>query len=91
MGIHEKFKTNRRGFLKLGASASAAGAILASHRLSAMENELGGADYSAVTGEKRKAVPYTCMACNIEDGGVAMVENGRIVKLEGNLNHPTGS
>lgn len=88
MGIHEKIKTNRRGFLKLGASASAAGAVLASRRLSAMEQELGGADYSAVTGEKRKAVPYTCMACNIEDGGIAMVENGRIVKLEGNLDHP---
>ncbi len=88
MGIQEKFKTDRRGFLRLGASASAAGAVLASRRLSAMEQELGGADYSAVTGEKRKAVPYTCLACNIEDGGIAMIENGRIVKLEGNLDHP---
>ena len=88
MGIYEKIKTNRRGFLKLGASASAVGAALASSRLTAMEQELGGADYSPVTGEQRTAVPYTCMACNIEDGGVAMVENGRIVKLEGNMDHP---
>jgi len=88
MGIQEKIRTNRRGFLKLGASASAVGAALASSRLVAMEQELGGADYSPVTGEQRKAVPYTCLACNIEDGGVAMVENGRIVKLEGNIDHP---
>jgi len=81
-------KTNRRGFLKLGASATAVGATLASTRLVAMENELGGADFSAVTGEARTTVPYTCMVCNIEDGGVAMVENGRIVKLEGNMGHP---
>ncbi len=88
MGIQEKFRTNRRGFLKLGATATAVGTALASSRLVAMEQELGGADYSAVTGEKRKAVPYTCLACNIEDGGIAMIENGRIVKLEGNLEHP---
>ena len=88
MGHIGNIKTNRRGFLKLGASASAVGATLASTRLVAMEQELGGADFSAVTGERRTAVPYTCMACNIEDGGIAMVENGRIVKLEGNMDHP---
>ncbi len=88
MGIQEKLSTSRRGFLKLGAAATAVGSAIASSRLVAMEQELGGADYSPVTGEKRKAVPYTCMACNIEDGGVAMIENGRIVKLEGNLKHP---
>lgn len=88
MGIHDKLTTDRRGFLKLGASAAALGAALASPRLVAMEQKLGGADFSPATGEQRKAVPFTCMACNIEDGGVAMIENGRIVKLEGNLKHP---
>ena len=88
MGIIEKIKTDRRGFLKLGATASAIGATLATTRLVAMEQELGGADFSAVTGEKRTAVPYTCLVCNIEDGGIALVENGRIVKLEGNMDHP---
>jgi thiosulfate reductase / polysulfide reductase chain A len=88
MGIHEKLRTSRRGFLRLGAAASAMGTALASRRLMAMEQDLGGADYSAETGEKRKSVPYTCLACNIEDGGVAMIENGRIVKLEGNMEHP---
>ena len=88
MGKIENTKTSRRGFMKLGAAATGAGAVLASTRLVAMEQELGGADFSAVTGEKRTAVPYTCMTCNIEDGGVAMVENDRIVKLEGNMDHP---
>jgi len=83
-------RISRRDFIKLGtAVGGAAGAVtLGSRRLLAMEQELGGEDFSAATGAKREAVPYTCLACNIEDGGVAFVENGRIVKLEGNMDHP---
>jgi len=83
-------RISRRDFIKLGtAVGGAAGtAALGSRRLLAMEQELGGEDISATTGAKREAVPYTCLACNIEDGGVAFVENGRIVKLEGNMDHP---
>ena len=88
--MSDSIKYTRRDFMKfggvVGASAGALG--LSSSRLVAMEQELGGKDYSAATGAERKAVPYTCMACNIEDGGVAYVENGRIVKLEGNMDHP---
>ncbi|RRJ83508.1 thiosulfate reductase [Aestuariirhabdus litorea] len=80
-------KLNRRNFLKLG-SAAAGASTLSSSRLVAMEQEQGGKDYSAVSGAEREAVPYTCMTCNIEDGGVAYVENGRVVKLEGNMDHP---
>ncbi|ROR31963.1 molybdopterin-dependent oxidoreductase [Inmirania thermothiophila] len=84
-----ELKISRRNFLKLGgAVAGASGLTLGSRRLKAMEQDLGGRDYSAVTGAERKAVPYTCLTCNIEDGGVAFVENGRIVKLEGNMDHP---
>jgi len=79
----------RRTFLKLGGTAAAAsGFVGGSTRLVAMENDLGGKDYSAVTGAERQAVPFTCLACNIEDGGIAYVENGRVVKLEGSLDHP---
>jgi len=83
-------RISRRTFIKLGtAVGGAAGALtLGSRRLVAMEQGLGGEDFSATTGAKREAVPYTCLACNIEDGGVAFVENGRIVKLEGNMDHP---
>ncbi|MFQ5931129.1 MAG: molybdopterin-dependent oxidoreductase [Nitrospiraceae bacterium] len=79
----------RRTFLKLGSMATAAAGLgLGSRRLVAMEQKLGGKDFSATTGAERQAVPFTCLACNIEDGGIAYVENGRVVKLEGNLDHP---
>ena len=83
-------KISRRNFMKLGTVAGgAAGAFaLSSRRLVAMEDSLGGEDYSSFTGARRESVPYTCLACNIEDGGVAFIENGRIVKLEGNMDHP---
>jgi len=87
--MSQSFKISRRSFIKLGGSAATASGIIGgSTRLAAMENELGGKDISAVTGAERKAVPYTCLACNIEDGGIAFVENGRVVKLEGNMDHP---
>ncbi len=88
--MSDSIKYTRRDFMKLGGAVGAtAGALgLSSSRLVAMEQQLGGKDYSATTGAERQAVPYTCMACNIEDGGVAYVENGRIVKLEGNIDHP---
>jgi anaerobic selenocysteine-containing dehydrogenase len=69
-------------------ATAAAGLGLGSKRLIAMEQDLGGKDYSATTGAERRAIPFTCLACNIEDGGIAYVENGRVVKLEGNLDHP---
>lgn len=78
---------SRRGFLKLGA-ASAGAAALMPKALKAMEQDLGGRDLSYISGAERQAVPYTCLTCNIEDGGVAYVENGRVVKLEGNMEHP---
>ena len=88
--MSDSLKISRRQFLKIGgAVGSAAGMLtLGSRRLVAMEQELGGEDYSSTTGAKRESVPYTCLACNIEDGGVAYIENGRIVKLEGNMDHP---
>ncbi len=85
--MSEQFTINRRDFIKLGG-ATAGAATLVSSRLVAMEQDLGGTDYSPVTGGEREAIPYTCMTCNIEDGGVAYVENGRVVKLEGNMDHP---
>jgi anaerobic selenocysteine-containing dehydrogenase len=88
--MSDSLKYTRRDFMKIGgAMGAAAGAVgLSSRRLVAMESELGGKDFSPTTGAERQAVPYTCLACNIEDGGVAYVENGRIVKLEGNMDHP---
>ncbi|MBF0427177.1 MAG: molybdopterin-dependent oxidoreductase, partial [Magnetococcales bacterium] len=86
--MNKHFPMSRRGFLKLSGASTAAMGALSSTKLVAMEQELGGKDFSPATGKERTAVPYTCMVCNIEDGGVAYVEDGRIVKLEGNMNHP---
>src|SRR3989344_5461842 len=79
-------KITRRNFIKLGAASGAAAAV-APNVLKAMETELGGKDFSPETLAERKSVPYTCLVCNIEDGGLAFIEDDRIVKLEGNPKH----
>jgi thiosulfate reductase/polysulfide reductase chain A len=82
----KKFDLSRRGFLKVGAATTAAAAA-APTVLKAMETEAGGKDFSPVTKVERKAIPITCHVCNIQDGALAYVENGRVVKLEGNPEH----
>jgi anaerobic selenocysteine-containing dehydrogenase len=79
-------KFTRRTFLKVSAGTTAAAAA-APRLLQAMENELGGKDVNPVTLAERKAIPINCHVCNIQDGAIAFVENGRVVKLEGNPEH----
>lgn len=79
-------KITRRTFLQASAGTTAA-AALAPRMLHAMENELGGKDFSPVTAAERKAIPINCHVCNIQDGAIAFVENDRVVKLEGNPEH----
>ncbi|OGT87980.1 MAG: thiosulfate reductase [Gammaproteobacteria bacterium RIFOXYA12_FULL_61_12] len=79
-------KMNRRTFIKVSGGTAAAVATAPS-LLKAMEVELGGKDFSPVTYGERQAIPITCHVCNIQDGAIAFVENGRIVKLEGNPEH----
>ncbi len=80
-------KISRRGFMKIGAATGAALAISKSSVLQSAEFAAGGKSVS-VAGKEREKVPYTCLTCNIEDGGIAYLEDGRIVKLEGNPEHP---
>jgi thiosulfate reductase/polysulfide reductase chain A len=82
----DKLKMNRRTFIKLSAGTGAAVAA-APKALNAMETNLGGKDFSPVTAAERKAIPINCHVCNIQDGAIAYVENGRVVKLEGNPEH----
>jgi len=79
-------KITRRTFLKASAGTSAA-ALAAPSMLRAMELELGGRDFSPEVAAERKAIPTGCHVCNIQDGAIAYVENGRVVKLEGNPEH----
>ncbi|MBI5643588.1 MAG: molybdopterin-dependent oxidoreductase [Deltaproteobacteria bacterium] len=85
---------NRRNFIKLGAAAGAVIAVESKLGLfaNAADLELGGRG-TAVNPDKisgtawDKVVPYTCLVCNIEDGGLAFIKNGRVKKLEGNDKH----
>ncbi|MBI4988587.1 MAG: molybdopterin-dependent oxidoreductase [Rhodocyclales bacterium] len=79
-------KVTRRTFLKVSAGTTAAAAA-APRLLNAMEKDLGGKDFNPETLAERKAIPITCHVCNIQDGAIAYVENGRVVKLEGNPEH----
>ena len=79
-------KITRRTFLKVSAGTTAAAAA-APKLLHGMELELGGKDIGPVTAAERKAIPINCHVCNIQDGAIAFVENGRVVKLEGNPEH----
>ena len=81
----DSLKMTRRTFIKVGSGAGAAAAAAPS-LLKAMETGVGK-DFSPVSGAERKAVPITCHVCNIQDGAIAYVENGRVVKLEGNPEH----
>ena len=38
------------------------------------KSNIKGADFD-------KVVPYTCLVCNIEDGGLAYIKDGRVRKL----------
>ena len=85
-------KITRRGFVKFGIASGAAIAI--GDRLFANADELGlggkgvAIDKSKIKGaDFDKVVPYTCLVCNVEDGGLAYIKDGRVRKLEGNDKH----
>ena len=85
-------KITRRGFVKFGIASGAAIAIGDSLFANADELGLGGkgiaVDKSKIKGaDFDKVVPYTCLVCNIEDGGLAYIKDGRVRKLEGNDKH----
>lgn len=80
------FKISRRAFLQVSAGTTAI-ALAAPRMLKAMEVDLASKDFNPNSYVERKSIPITCHVCNIQDGAIAYVENGRIVKLEGNPEH----
>lgn len=78
--------TTRRDFLKLGAVAAGAAVVTKSALVAADELARGGRDFSPLTGKARQAVPTACWQCVTRCAAVGFVENGRLVKIEGQPN-----
>lgn len=88
-------KITRRNFIRLGATSAAAftvGGNLFGREAFALEGKLkldeGGRDFSPETGKERKAIPSACWQCVTRDGIIGYVEDGRLVKIEGNPELP---
>ncbi|MHC4571082.1 MAG: molybdopterin-dependent oxidoreductase [Planctomycetota bacterium] len=83
----EKSKFSRRSFLKLGGASTAllATGIWPRSALAGTVNlEDGWRDFSYKTGLERQAVPTACWQCVTRDAAIGFVEDGKLVKLEGN-------
>ena len=81
----------RRDLLKLGTAASGLAAVgldTGSAFAGSIKLAQAGQDFSPDTGKKRKAVPSACWQCVTRDGIVGYVEDGRLVKIEGNPELP---
>ncbi|OGH61641.1 MAG: hypothetical protein A3G34_15870 [Candidatus Lindowbacteria bacterium RIFCSPLOWO2_12_FULL_62_27] len=77
----------RRSFFKLGAAAATLATIGVRKPIlaGAVELKSGWADVS-LKGVARTAVPSSCWQCVVRDGIIGYVEDGRLVKIEGNPN-----
>jgi thiosulfate reductase / polysulfide reductase chain A len=80
---------NRRKFLKVGASTATAGlaGTLSLQATAAKELPISGnRDFSPTTGKERKMIPSACWQCVTRCANVGYVEDGRLVKIEPNIN-----
>ncbi|GAV24165.1 molybdopterin oxidoreductase [Carboxydothermus islandicus] len=77
-------KLTRRSFLKAsaatGALAALSGGVMSFERWAAKAAETGDV----------KLVPSICEMCGTKCGIIVKVKNGRVVKIEGNKEHPNG-
>ncbi len=75
---------NRRNILQMGAAvplAALTGEAL-TPRVSAGP-VIGGKDFSPTTGKERQAIPSACWQCVTRCPSISYVEDGRLVKIEG--------
>lgn len=83
-------KLSRRNVLKLAAASGVlmtAGKTMVGNALAgSVELAKGGRDFNPETGKKRKGVPTVCFNCVTRDPKIAFVEDGRVVKIEGQPN-----
>lgn len=78
---------SRRQFLKVGAAAGAV-AMVSGGTLMAEDLQQGGKSVSRTTRKVRQAIPSSCFQCTTVCGIIGYVEDGRLVKIEGNPHHP---
>ena len=77
----------RRNFMKLAAASGAALAVGEGTKTNALAGDVevqSGKDFSPKTGKERKAIPSCCWQCVTRCPNVGFVEDGRLVKIEGN-------
>ncbi len=80
---------NRRNFLKLGAvtaTTTVAGGACLSTQAAKDLPQWGNKDFSPTTGKSRKAIPSACWQCVTRCANMGYVEDGRLVKIESNVN-----
>jgi anaerobic selenocysteine-containing dehydrogenase len=84
-------KITRRGFLKLGAATASSlalsTALLEATANAGMETASAGS-LSRTTGRYRRSIPSTCQLCPAHCGLHVFVDEGHIIKIEGNPHHP---
>ena len=87
-------KITRRGLMKLGVASGAiltTGGMFKTKALAgSIKLEAGGKDFSPKTGTERKMIPSACWNCVTRDAMIGFVEDGRLVKLEGQPNSIRG-
>ena len=85
---------NRRDFFRLGAVGAAALAIGKGFESKALAGTVsfveGGKDFSPKTSKERQMIASACWNCVTRDSMVGYVEDGRLVKLEGQPNSIRG-
>ena len=83
-------KLTRRNLIKLGMASAA---ILAGKKdafgkapflVGTLKLKEGGMDFSPKTGKERKVIPSACWQCVSRDTILCYVEDGKLVKIEGN-------
>ena len=78
---------DRRSFLKIGAASAALSATSGTALIQARElPHIGGKDFSAKTGQRRQAIASACWQCVTRCPNISYVEDGRLVKIEGQPN-----
>ena len=85
---------NRRDFFRLGAVGAAVLAIGKGFESKALAGTVsfvkGGKDFSPQTNKEREMIASACWNCVTRDSMVGYVEDGRLVKLEGQPNSIRG-